>query len=62
MSEFDPTKPARVHDELNDRWFEWEPRWAPEFKNVPWSEENPQLVEWDGLLLDAGSHYPCTDQ
>ena len=25
MKEFDPTKPAMVHDRLNDRTFEWKP-------------------------------------
>jgi hypothetical protein len=32
MSEFDPSKPAQVHDELNDNWFEWELRWASTYK------------------------------
>src|SRR5262245_30811039 len=25
MSEFDPTQPAMVHDQLNDQTFEWDP-------------------------------------
>jgi hypothetical protein len=25
MKEFDPTKPAMVHDRLNNRTFEWKP-------------------------------------
>ncbi len=58
MSEFDPTKPARVHDELNDQWIEWEPLWAATFENEPWSSANPHLVEWDGLLLDGWEPMP----
>jgi hypothetical protein len=34
MSEFDPSKPAMVHDRLNDEMFEWMPErhmahWKP---------------------------------
>ncbi len=58
MSTFDPTKPARVHDQLNDRWIDWDPAWAPTFQYEPWSETNPHLVNWDGRLLDGWEPVP----
>ena len=40
MSEFDPSKPALVHDELNRTTFEWEPeRWAESYRQT--AEELP---------------------
>lgn len=60
MAEFDPSKPALVHDELNDQVIERQPalyrqrfeRYAQLF--------NPDkgLVEWDGLLLDGWKERP----
>ena len=26
MAEFDPDKPARIYDNLNERFFDWDPR------------------------------------
>jgi hypothetical protein len=54
MSEFDPTPPALVHDQLNDQMFRWEPeRHGRDWQRsgpTPW---RPGVVEWDGLLLDG---------
>jgi hypothetical protein len=53
MSEFDPTKPALVHDQLNDWVFEFDPikhRANYERYAEPW---RPRVIEWDGLLLDG---------
>ena len=53
MSEFDPTKPAMVHDELNDETFEWDPeRWGEDFHSMS-SPHGDDMIEWDGLLLDG---------
>ena len=46
-----PTRRALVHDQLNDRIFEWKPEWAS-----TWPDRRahaPGVVEWDGLLLDG---------
>jgi hypothetical protein len=53
MSEFDPTKPALVHDGLNDNTFEWKPEWAEDFRKAAATEFNPGVINWDGLLLDG---------
>jgi hypothetical protein len=53
MSEFDPSKPALVHDQLNDHTFEWQPeRWAGEYRQYA-EEWRPGVVNWDSLLLDG---------
>lgn len=52
MSEFDPTRAAFVHDELNDRAFEWKPEWAPHYREHAIAEPNGN-VGWDGLILDG---------
>jgi hypothetical protein len=53
MSEFDPSKPALVHDQFNDDTLQWEPEhWADEFKqtSVEWC---PGVMSWNGMLLDG---------
>ncbi len=61
-----PTRRALVHDQLNDRIFEWKPEWAS-----TWPDRRahaPGVVEWDGLLLDGWEPVqgmtvpPLTDQ
>lgn len=56
IDSLDPTKPALVHDQLNDRVFEWRPEWAP-----TWQTRRPHedgVVEWDGLLIDGWEPMP----
>jgi len=53
MSEFDPSQPAMVHDQLNDRTFRWDPDWKQHFAEHHMESHNPGVVEWDGLLLDG---------
>jgi hypothetical protein len=49
MSEFDPSKPALVHDQLNDETFEWQPeRWEANFRQYA-EQWRPGVVNWDGL-------------
>jgi hypothetical protein len=52
MAEFDPGKPARVYDYLNDDLFPWDPanaahyrRWARPYK------ARPELIDYHGLEL-----------
>ena len=48
MSEFDPTRPALVHDELNDRTFESKPEWADSYREAAdprWGSDGK--IGWD---------------
>jgi hypothetical protein len=52
MSEFNPTRPSLVNDQLNGP-FEWEPeRWAKDYRQ-PAQEFRPGAMIWDCLLLDG---------
>src|SRR4029450_9408033 len=52
MSEFDPSKPALVHDRLNDQTIDWEPeRHGTDYK-AGHRNFGDGVIEWDGLLLD----------
>jgi hypothetical protein len=52
MSEFDPTRAAFVHDELNNKVIDWKPEWAAHYREhaIP---EPAGKVGWDGLSLDG---------
>jgi hypothetical protein len=53
MSEFDPAKPAILHDELNENEFLWTgtgERYEHWCKFA--SQYSPSVIEWDGLLID----------
>jgi hypothetical protein len=53
MSEFDPARPALVHDQLNDDTFEWLlEEWREHYARYAQKFEDG-LVAWDGLLLDG---------
>jgi hypothetical protein len=32
MNKFDPNRPCRVHDALNDTFLNWKPEWAPHYR------------------------------
>lgn len=51
MAEFDPDRPCRVHDKLNDKIIIWDPLWAPTWADR--RDREPGVIEWDGLLLDG---------
>ena len=53
MNEFGPTKPAMVHDRLNDRTFEWKPATMQANYEKYATPSGPEVIEWDGLLLDG---------
>jgi len=48
MKEFDPTKPAMVHDRLNDRTFEWKPATKQANYEKYAHAFGPDVIEWDG--------------
>ena len=50
MSDFDPAKPAMVHDVLNDDTFAWKPEWAAHYRQYA-RENGPGVIGWDGRLL-----------
>jgi hypothetical protein len=61
MSEFDPTKLALVHDQLNDELIDWKPeRYLEHYRQYAALDLDPEkgLVEWDGLLLDGWMERP----
>ena len=53
MSEFDPTRPALVHDLLNDRTFEWKPKEHSDSYRRFAEFDGPNMVAWDDYLLDG---------
>ena len=52
MKEFDPSKPAMVHDRLNDRTFEWKPEWQGKY-DLSARKSGDGLISFDGQLLDG---------
>jgi hypothetical protein len=55
MSTFDPRRPCKVHDRLNDRTFDWKPEWVGNYREYaePHNPNDPRVMNWDGLLLDG---------
>ena len=53
MSEFDPERPARVHDRLNDHTFEWKTGWADDYRRNAKTGAGDGTVSGDGLVLDG---------
>src|ERR1700722_19366741 len=54
MTQFDPSRPALVHDRLNAKTFEWSPEWRASFERYK-REAGLGVVSWDGLLLDGSA-------
>jgi len=54
MAEFDRSKPALVHDGLNDEVVDWKPELYQEhYDQYAHPEFNPGVTEWDGRLLEG---------
>ena len=54
MSEFDPDRPARVYESLNDETFDWLPeRDAESYRKYADGVQSDGQVNWDGLLLQG---------
>jgi hypothetical protein len=51
MEQFDPDRPCRVHDRVNDRTFVWRPSWASDWQRHARIQDDG-TVEFDGLILD----------
>jgi hypothetical protein len=49
MVEFDPSKPAMVHDGLNDQVVDWKPElYQKHYERYAHPEFNAGVTEWDG--------------
>jgi hypothetical protein len=49
MSTFDPSKPAMVHDRLDDRTFKWKPATMQANYEKYADPHTPGIKEWDGV-------------
>jgi hypothetical protein len=54
MSEFNPAKPSRVHDALNNQTLAWKAEWAAHYRQYA-IQQSDGRVGWDGLILDGWS-------
>jgi len=52
MKNFDPDRPCRVYDELNDEFLNWKPERAPHYREFA-AEPGEGVIAWDGFLLDC---------
>jgi hypothetical protein len=52
MNGFDPSKPAILHDQLNDQIIPWTGEDAEHWRRYA-SPHAPGVIEWDGLLIDG---------
>jgi hypothetical protein len=52
MRDFDPARPARVHDLLNDATLEWNTGWADNWRKYAHLTIDG-AVYWGGLILDG---------
>jgi hypothetical protein len=54
MAEFDPDKPARIYDYLNERFFDWDPKNAEHYRQTarPFKDKGyEELTAYDGVEL-----------
>ena len=52
MSEFDPSKPAVLHDSLNDKMIPWIGDDEAHYRERALNQKDG-TVHWDGLILDG---------
>ena len=54
MAEFDPGKPARIYDNVNERFFYWDPKNAEHYRQTarPFKDKGyEELTDYDGVEL-----------
>ena len=51
MLDFDPDRPCRVHDMLNDKAFSWRTGWADNWRKYAHLTLDG-VAYWEGLILD----------
>ena len=50
MTSFNPSKPAKLYDELNDRWLDYDPKYRRELRP---HDKRRGTLEWDGLIISG---------
>ena len=53
MSTFDPDRPCKVHDALNDKTIDWHTGWASNYRQNAKTDKVDGTVWWDGLVFDG---------
>ena len=55
MTTFEPDRPCRVHDRLNDKTLQWRTAWAHEYRQYAClcSDDGHGIVYFDDLILDG---------
>jgi hypothetical protein len=53
MADFDPSKPALVHDKLDDRVIDWQPERYQRHYQAFAMPLAPGVIHWDDRLLDG---------
>jgi hypothetical protein len=53
MTTFDPDRPCRIHDRLNNRAFDWHIGWADKYRRYAVADKIDGKVSFDGLILDG---------
>jgi hypothetical protein len=63
MKDFDPTKPARLHDQLNDALYYWPGAAAADWlERASWHDHAETVVNFDALLFDAWQSVPGSEE
>jgi hypothetical protein len=52
-SDFDPDRPARLHEVLNDKVISWRTGWAREWRRNSMADDVDGTMSWDGLIFDG---------
>ena len=53
MSTFDPSVPCKVHELVNNCFFDWKPEWAAHYREYAEPYDTAGTIAWDGLLLNG---------
>jgi hypothetical protein len=53
MREFDPDRPARLHEVLNDKVITWRTGWSREWRRNAVTNGVDGSVSWYGLIFDG---------
>lgn len=59
MAGFDPSKPALLHDKLNDEVIHWQPERYQRHYEAFAMPLDSGMVEWDARLLDGWMELPA---
>jgi hypothetical protein len=51
MAKFNPDRPSRVYNSLNEEFFIWDPKNAEHYRRWARRFHGTDEVEWDGIML-----------